>query len=184
MIVPFKGITPRIGANVLVAPGSWVIGDVELADGVSVWFNCTLRGDLELIRVGKDSNIQDGSVLHTDAGLPCLIGEGVVVGHAAIVHGAEVGDGVLVGMGATILSGAKIGPGAIIGAGALVPEGMEIPAGMLALGVPARVLRPVKPEETARIQNGALEYARRRDEYLRQPWLAGAQPGAPGSAGR
>ena len=122
MIVPFRGVHPRIGQGVFVAPGAWVIGDVELADGVSIWFNCTLRGDLELIRIGVDTNIQDGSVVHTDAGLPCIVGDRVVVGHGAIVHGARIGDDALIGMGATVLSGAVVGAGAIVGAGALVPK--------------------------------------------------------------
>lgn len=181
MIVPFRGVHPRIGQGVFVAPGAWVIGDVELADGVSIWFNCTLRGDLERIRIGVDTNIQDGSVVHTDAGLPCIVGDRVVVGHGAIVHGARIGDDALIGMGATVLSGAVVGAGAIVGAGALVPEGMEIPPGMLALGVPARIIRPVKPEETERIRSGAKEYARRRDHYLQEPWVEGSP--VEGSAG-
>lgn len=172
MIVPYRGVYPRIGAGVLVAPGSWVIGDVVLEDGVSVWFNCTLRGDVEQIRVGRDSNIQDGTVVHTDKGCPCVVGREVVVGHGVILHGARIGDGALIGMGATVLSGAVVGAGAIVGAGALVPEGMTVPDGMLVLGVPARVVRPVKPEETERIRAGVKAYAERRDHYLREPWMA------------
>lgn len=170
MIVPFRGVHPRIGQGVFVAPGAWVIGDVELADGVSIWFNCTLRGDLEPIIVGRDANIQDGSVLHTDAGYPCVIEEEVTVGHNAIVHGARVGKGALIGMGAILLTGAVVGEGAIVGAGALVPEGMEIPPGKLALGVPARVIRDVKPEEVQRVKEGVRHYAANRDRFLRQAW--------------
>src|SRR5690606_3134510 len=179
VIVPFRGVHPRIGEGVLVAPGSWVIGDVVLEDGVSIWFNCTLRGDVERIHIGRDSNIQDGSVLHTDRGYPCVVGREVVVGHGVILHGARVGDGVLIGMGATVLSGAVIGAGAIVAAGALVPEGMTIPDGMLALGVPARVVRPVKPEEKERIEAGARAYAERRDHVLREPWMAQRGSGSP-----
>lgn len=170
MILPLDDIQPKVGRNVFVAPGSHIVGRVELADGVSIWFNCTLRGDLEPIIVGRDTNIQDGCVLHTDAGYPCVIGEEVTVGHSAIVHGARVGNGALIGMGAVVLTGAVIGEGAIVGAGAVVPEGMEIPAGKLALGVPARVIRDVKPEEVKRVQEGVRHYAANRDRFLRQPW--------------
>jgi carbonic anhydrase/acetyltransferase-like protein (isoleucine patch superfamily) len=136
---------PQVADDVLIAPGAQVIGDVTVREGSSVWFNAVLRGDLERIVIGAGTNIQDGAVLHTDEGFPCLIGNNVTIGHNAIVHGATIEDEALVGMGATVLSGAKLGRGAVLGAGALLPEGKEVPAHMLAVGVPAKVIRPVEP---------------------------------------
>src|SRR5690606_15870464 len=124
----------------------------------SVWFNAVLRGDLEPIAVGARSNVQDGAVLHTDAGLPCLIGEDVTIGHGAIVHGAVVEDGATIGMGAIVLSGARIGAGAIVAAGAVVPEGREVPPGCVEMETPARPVRQVRDDERGRITEGARHY--------------------------
>jgi carbonic anhydrase/acetyltransferase-like protein (isoleucine patch superfamily) len=137
-------LIPQVAKNVFVAPGAHLIGAVEVGEGSSIWFNSVLRGDVEPVLVGKGSNIQDGAVLHTDEGFPCTIGNNVTIGHNATVHGATIEDGALVGMGATVLSGAKLGKGAVLGAGALLAEGKEIPDGMLALGVPAKVIRSVE----------------------------------------
>ncbi|MGL4611201.1 MAG: gamma carbonic anhydrase family protein [Trueperaceae bacterium] len=136
--------SPQVGAGVFIAPGAQIIGDVMLGDSSSVWFNAVLRGDLEPVVVGEGSNIQDGAILHTDEGFACIIGKNVTIGHGAIIHGATIEDEALVGMGATVLSGAKLGKGAVLGAGALLPEGKEIPAGMLAVGVPAKVIREIE----------------------------------------
>jgi carbonic anhydrase/acetyltransferase-like protein (isoleucine patch superfamily) len=141
--------TPSIAKNVFIAPGAHVIGDVTIKENSSVWFNAVLRGDLEPIVIGEGSNIQDGVVVHTDKGFPCIIGNNVTIGHNAIVHGARVEDGALVGMGATVLTGAKLGKGAVLGAGALLPEGKEIPDHMLAVGVPAKVIRAVEAGDGA-----------------------------------
>jgi carbonic anhydrase/acetyltransferase-like protein (isoleucine patch superfamily) len=135
---------PRVGTGVFIAPGAHLIGDVTIGENSSVWFNAVLRGDLEPIVVGEGSNIQDGAILHTDEGFPCIIGNNVTIGHGAVVHGATIEDEALVGMGATVLSGAKLGQGAVLGAGALLAEGKEIPAGMLALGVPAKIVHPIE----------------------------------------
>lgn len=166
MLVDLGGQSPQIGARVYVAPTASVIGACRLGADVSIWFQAVLRGDLEPIEVGEESNIQDGAVLHTDPGFPCKIGRRVTVGHGAIVHGADVGDDALIGMGAIVLTGAKIGEGAIVGAGALVPEGREIPAGWLALGVPAKPIRAVTEEERARAAAGIRHYVEQKDRYL------------------
>jgi carbonic anhydrase/acetyltransferase-like protein (isoleucine patch superfamily) len=141
-----------------VHPSAVVMGAVALAESVSVWPNATLRGDYNPIRVGRGSNIQDGSVLHSDTGKPCLIGEDVIVGHLALVHGATVGDRCLIGMHSTILNGAIIGEESIIGAGALVGEGKVIPPRSLVLGVPGKVVRQVTDAEVQRILDSAASY--------------------------
>ena len=126
-----------------VHPLAYVAGDVELADGVFVLPFAVLRGDTDTIRVGRDTNIQDGAILHADEGVPCTLGARVTVGHRAIVHGATVEDDALIGMGAIVLNRAIVGRGSLIGAGAVVPEGMVIPPHSLVLGVPAKVIREV-----------------------------------------
>ncbi len=164
----FNGIEPVLGKRLFIADGAKVIGAVTLEDDVSIWFNAVLRGDLEPIRIGAGSNVQDGAILHTDAGQPCNVGSDVTIGHGAIVHGAVVGDGALIGMGAIVLSGAVIGERALVAAGALVPEGREIPAGWLALGSPARPVRPLTEGEFARMAEGIRHYREKKDQYLRQ----------------
>ena len=165
MIQPWGNRVPRIGRGVFVARGAWVVGDVELEDGVSVFFGAVLRGDLEPIRVGRDTNIQDGAVVHADPGYPCVVGARVVAGHGAILHGCQVGDDCLIGMGAIVLNGARLGPGCIVAAGALIPEGREIPERSLVMGVPARVVRAVTDEELAEIRAAAERYRQRAATY-------------------
>ncbi|MFO7264785.1 MAG: gamma carbonic anhydrase family protein [Limnochordales bacterium] len=176
MIRPFGGRHPVVGQRVFVAEGACVIGDVHLADGVSVWFGAVLRGDIEPIRIGEDSNVQDCAVIHTDEGFPVEIGRRVTIGHGAIIHGARIEDEALIGMGATLLSGSTVGRGAVVAAGALVPEGVTIPPGVLAMGVPARVVRELTDEERARVSRGADNYCRRRDQYIAEGF--GQEPGA------
>lgn len=165
MIRPFDGILPRVHPDAFVLEPSTVIGDVEIGPESSVWFGAVIRGDVGAVRIGARSNIQDGCVLHESGGISsCIIGDDVTVGHAAIIHGAILKDGCLVGMGATVLDNAVVGENALVGAGALVPEGMEIPPGHLAVGVPAKVKRPLTPEEIAGLADSAahyVEYARR-----------------------
>ncbi|GGO18076.1 gamma carbonic anhydrase family protein [Deinococcus humi] len=157
-------LVPQVAATAFVAPSAELIGQVWIAERASVWFGAVLRGDIEAITVGPGSNVQDGAVLHTDAGHPCVLAEGVTVGHRAVVHGAICGPGSLVGMGAVMLSGSSLGAGAVLGAGALLAEGVHVPDGMLALGVPARIVRPVGGREQAAryVQNAA-----RYNEHLR-----------------
>ena len=160
---------PRIEEDVFVAPDADVIGRVILEEKSSVWYGCVLRGDIEMIRVGRLSNIQDLSVIHTEHDMPAIIGSGVTVGHQACIHGARIGDGCLVGMGATILSGAEVGEQSIIAAGSLVPEGKSIPSGVLAMGIPCRVKRDLTDLEIRDLQQSAehyVEYASLHREKL------------------
>lgn len=154
-----EGRAPAADAEAFVAPGARIIGRVRLAAGSSVWYNAVVRADLDTIEIGPGTNIQDGCVIHVDAGFPCQIGTRVTIGHNAVIHGCTIEDGALIGMGAVLLNGCRIGSGAVVAAGALVPEGAEVPAGMLAMGIPARVVRPLQPQEAERAQAGADHYA-------------------------
>jgi len=147
-----------VDPSAFIAAGAVVVGQVMLAEESSVWFNAVLRGDCEPIRVGRRTNVQDGCVLHADPGFPCTLGEGVTLGHGAIVHGATVGDHVVIGMKAVVQNGAVIGENTIIAVGAVVTEGAEIPPGSLVMGIPAKVKRPLRPEEIDRIRYGAEHY--------------------------
>jgi len=135
-----------VGSGHFIAPNAAVIGDVTLHENVSIWFSCVLRGDSDHIEVGANSNIQDGTVVHADAGFPTVVGENVTVGHNAMLHGCTIGDGSLVGINAVVLNGAKVGKNCLIGANALVTEGMEIPDGSMVLGSPAKI-KSTLPEE-------------------------------------
>ncbi len=148
----------HIHPSAFVAPGARVVGAVEVGEHASIWYSATLRGDIEPIRIGSWTNVQDGAVIHTDRGLPCLLGSRVTVGHAAILHSCVVEDGAMVGMGAIVLSGARVGAGAIVAAGALVTEGQVVPPAMVAMGVPARAVRDVRVEEAKRIEAGVHHY--------------------------
>ena len=152
---------PQVHPSVFVAPGAIVVGKVELHENSSVWFNVSLRGDNDLIVLGKDSNIQEGSVLHTDTGHPLTIGKRVTVGHQAMLHGCTIGDESLIGMQAIVLNGAQVGSHCIIGAGALVTGNTVIPEGSMVLGSPAKVVRPLKPEEIEMIRQAAAGYVDR-----------------------
>jgi carbonic anhydrase/acetyltransferase-like protein (isoleucine patch superfamily) len=141
-----------------IAPGAVVTGEVHLAEQVSVWYAVVLRGDSAPIHVGARSNIQDGSVLHVDHGMPTIVGTDVVIGHGAVVHAATVEDGCLVAIRATVLSGAVIGAGSIVGAGAVVTEGKVIPPRSLVLGVPGRVVRQIDDAQVALVHEQAARY--------------------------
>lgn len=149
---------PRLGRDVFIARTATVLGDVTLGDRANVWYGAVIRGDINRIVVGAETNIQDNAVVHVADASPCVIGERVTVGHAAIVHACRVGDEVLVGMGAIVLDGAVVGEQCIIGAQALVPQGMEIPAGSLVVGAPARVVRKLGRRERAAIKRLAAKY--------------------------
>jgi carbonic anhydrase/acetyltransferase-like protein (isoleucine patch superfamily) len=164
--VPYLDKVPRLGDRVFLAPGAWVTGDVELGDDVSFWFHTVARGDVNFIRIGARTNIQDGSVLHVNYGKnPLVIGAGVVVGHQAVLHGCTIEDGALIGIGARVLDGAVVEAGAQIGAGAVVSPGHRIPAGYLALGLPARPVRPLTAEERQRIVDGCQRYVELKEHY-------------------
>src|SRR2546423_229733 len=150
---------PRLGQGVYIARGAVVVGDVTIGDHSSVWYNAVLRGDINRIVVGAYTNIQDNAVLHLENDLPCIVGNYVTIGHSAIVHACTVGDETLIGMGSVVLDDAVIGKQCLIGAKALVKQGSQIPDGSLVLGMPARVVRALTPEERAKFKPGAEKYA-------------------------
>jgi carbonic anhydrase/acetyltransferase-like protein (isoleucine patch superfamily) len=150
---------PRIAASAWVAESASVIGKVELAEEASVWFGCTVRGDTDWLRIGARSNVQDGAVLHTDAGIELQLAEDVTVGHQAMLHGCSVGAGSLIGIQAVVLNGAKIGRHCLVGAGSLVTEGKEFPDGVLIMGTPAKVVRELTQEQILRLRWSAKHYA-------------------------
>lgn len=149
---------PRIEPTALVLPGATVIGDVTLGAETSVWFGAVLRGDINRIIVGAQTNLQDGAIVHLADAYPAILGDRVTIGHAAIVHACTVDDEVLVGMGAIVLDGAEIGARSIIGANALVTGGMQVPPGSLVVGSPAKVVRQLSIDEQTRIKGWALKY--------------------------
>ncbi|MBI4314205.1 MAG: gamma carbonic anhydrase family protein [Candidatus Omnitrophica bacterium] len=165
MIWEFCGIYPTIHPTAFIAEGSDLIGRVAIGKNAGIWFRAVLRGDVNRIEVGERSNIQDGSVLHVGRREPCIVGDNVTVGHIVNVHGARVEDGALIGMGANVLSGACIGKEAVVAAGALIPEGMKIPPRMLAVGVPARVIRKVSAKELQEMRFWVKNYCERARIY-------------------
>jgi carbonic anhydrase/acetyltransferase-like protein (isoleucine patch superfamily) len=150
--------TPALGPGAFVHEAACVIGRVQLGHHASVWPNATIRGDTDLISVGDETNVQDGAVLHADAGVPCTIGHRVTIGHQACVHGCTVEDEVLIGIGAIVLNHCVIGTESIIGAGAVVTEGTVVPPGSLVVGTPGRVLRPTTPAQRDDIRRSAAHY--------------------------
>ncbi len=159
MIYALDGVVPELDPRAWVAPDANVIGKVVLGEGASVWFGCTLRGDNEPIIVGRNSNLQENTICHTDPGFPLSIGENVTVGHRAMLHGCTIGAGSLIGMGATVLNGAVIGKGCLIGAGALITEGKVIPDGSLVMGAPGKVVRELDEAAQAKLIASAVHYA-------------------------
>jgi len=157
-IYELDGVSPRISSTAWVADSAQVMGNVELADDSSVWFGVVIRGDTEIIRIGRGSNIQDLSVLHADIGKPLTVGEDVTVGHRVMLHGCTIGDGSLIGIGAVVLNGAKIGRACLVGAGSLVTEGKEFPDGSMIIGSPARVVRELTAEKVADLRRSARDY--------------------------
>ncbi len=164
---PFAGSSPRFGRRVFVAPTAVLVGDVALADDVSVWYGAVLRADLKGITIGARTNVQDNAVIHVDEpDFPALVGEDVTVGHGAILHGCRVESGALIGMHATVLNGAVVGAGSVVAAGALVPPGTVVPPGKMVAGVPAKVQRDVPPEEAERVRRGVRNYLELKGRYL------------------
>lgn len=151
-------VAPRVADSAWIADSAQVIGQVDVAAHASVWFGAVVRGDTESITIGQGSNIQDGSVLHADAGKPLVIGAQVTVGHKAMLHGCTVGDGSLIGIGAIVLNGAKIGRGCLVGAGALVTEGKAFPDGSMVIGSPARAVRLLTAEQQQGLLASAQHY--------------------------
>ncbi|WP_029988365.1 MULTISPECIES: gamma carbonic anhydrase family protein [unclassified Serratia (in: enterobacteria)] len=170
---PYLHYSPQIGLRVMIDPSSVVIGNVDLADDVSIWPLVSIRGDVNAVKIGARSNIQDGSVLHVThksdynpAGYPLLIGEDVTVGHKAMLHGCTIGNRVLVGMGSILLDGAVIEDDVMIGAGSLVAPGKRLESGYLYVGSPARQVRALTPAELEGLRYSANNYVRWKDEYL------------------
>lgn len=151
-----------------VAPNATLVGKVRLEPGASVWFNAVLRGDNELIHIGENSNVQDGTVMHTDMGFPLNIGKGVTIGHNAMLHGCTVGDYSLIGINAVVLNGAKIGKYCIIGANSLIGEGKEIPDGSLVMGSPGKVVRELNEQQMKMLEAGAAHYVHNAQRYARE----------------
>lgn len=155
-----------VDPSVFIAPNAVVLGDVTIGAESSIWFGAVLRGDVEAIRIGQQTNVQDLCLLHADPGYPCTLGDRVTLGHGAIVHGAQVGDDVMIGMRAVVMNGAKVGAGSIVAVGAVVLEGMDIPPGSIVMGTPGRVKRPVEPRDAARIRHAAEHYVAAAQAYL------------------
>ena len=167
-IYHLAGRSPLIDPTAWIAPNATVIGDVRLAAGASIWWNAVLRGDNDTIAIGENTNVQDGSVLHTDEGVPLNLGRDVTVGHMVMLHGCTIGDGSLIGIGAIVLNRAVIGANCLIGANSLIPEGKVIPARSLVLGSPGKVVRELGDEEVARLLAGAGHYVDNGRRYRDQ----------------
>lgn len=168
MIRSYRGQQPKIHGSAYIDPSAQVIGRAEIGARASVWCNVTIRGDVNLIRIGDETNIQDNSCLHVDRDAPLRLGERIVVGHSVTLHGCEIGNDCLIGMSATVLSGAKIGAGSIVAAGSLVLERAEIPPRSLVMGAPAKVKRETTEGERAAVRRNAQSYVDLSREYLEE----------------
>ena len=165
MIYDFENKSLKSEGKNWIASNAIIIGDIVIKNDASIWFNVVLRGDIEKIEVGEGSNIQDGSVLHTDPGYPLIIGKGVTVGHMVMLHGCTIGDDTLIGIGSTILNNAKIGKNCIIGANTLITENKNIPDNSLVIGSPGKVVRQVTDKEIVHIKQNAKEYIENWKKY-------------------
>ena len=165
MIYQLDEVKPTIADDVFIAPGAHIIGNVELKQGSSVWFNSVLRGDMDKLTIGESTNIQDGSVLHTDAGIPLTIGNGVTVGHKVMLHGCSIGDYSLIGINAVVLNGAKIGRFCIIGANALITENMEVPDYSVVMGSPGKVVKTLDESVEPKLKGSAAHYVENAKRY-------------------
>lgn len=168
MIYQLKGFTPTIDSSCFIAPNATIIGSANLAESVSIWFNVVIRADLAEINIGKNTNIQDGSIMHVDEGHPIHVGENVTVGHKVMLHGCSIGDNTLIGMNAVILNGATIGKNCLIGANALVTENMDVPDGHLVLGSPAKVVKTLDSKTQAMFTASAMHYVENGQRYLNE----------------
>ena len=166
-VYELDGVAPQLGAGSWVAESAHVMGNVHLGENASVWFGTVVRGDTETIRIGRNSNIQDNSVLHADHGKPLTIGDNVTVGHQVMLHGCTVGDGSLIGIQAVVLNGAKIGRNSIVGAGSVVTEGKEFPDNSLIIGSPAKVARVLDEAAAARLAQSAEHYVENAHRFAK-----------------
>lgn len=167
-VYELDGVKPERHPESWVADSAAVLGRVIMHKDSSVWFGATVRGDNDPVIIGEGSNVQDGSVLHTDVGYPLTIGKNVTIGHLVMLHGCEIGDGSLIGIGAVVLNGAKIGRGCLVGAGSLVTEGKEFPDGSMIMGSPAQVVRQLTPEQIARVASSAAHYVLQAQRHRTQ----------------
>lgn len=165
---------PNLADSVYVAPGAKIIGRVEIGKESGIWYNTIIRGDMDEVKIGEGTNIQDGCILHEDSGYPLIIGDRVSVGHNTVLHGCTIESDVLVGMGSTILNGARVGAGAVVAAGSLVTQGQKIPAGHMAMGSPAKVVRPLTDEEKTRFSRTAEAYRQLAIHALEQAKISPA----------
>ncbi len=163
---PMQGLFRALEGGAFAAHNATLTGDVTLGDDVGIWFGCVLRGDDAPLSIGRRTNVQDLTMIHADTGVPNVIGEEVTIGHRCVLHGARVEDRCLIGMGAILLGGSHIGEGSIVAAGAVVKEGMVVPPRSLVVGVPAKVVREVSPEQLAAIRASAEGYVRKIRQYL------------------
>ena len=164
-VYQLDALTPHIADSAWVADNAQVMGDVQMAADSSVWFSSVVRGDTAQIQIGEGTNIQDGSVLHADHGVPLTIGKHVTVGHMVQLHGCTIGDESLIGIGAIVLNGAKIGKNCLVGAGSLVTEGKEFPDGSMILGSPAKVVRQLTPEQIEGLRRSAQGYVKNKNRF-------------------
>ena len=160
--------SPTVHPSCFVADSAHVIGAIALEEDASVWFNCVLRGDNELITIGRESNVQDGTVIHTDTGIEVRVGRGVTIGHQVMLHGCVIGDYALIGIGARVLNRARIGKHCLIGAGALITEGKEIPERSLVMGAPGKVVRQLRDEEVLMLEGSAAHYVQNARRFRAQ----------------
>jgi len=166
-IYELDGIAPQLAEGAWVADNATVIGRVELAENASVWYGCVVRGDSDRIRIGRNSNVQDASVLHCDAGVPLTIGDDVTVGHQVVLHGCTIGDGSLIGIQAVVLNNARIGKNCVVGAGSIVTEGKEFPDNSLIVGAPARVVRSLDDAAVVQFRRGVPHYVENARRHAR-----------------
>lgn len=165
MIMDFEGINPKINKNTYISESVDIIGNVEIDENANIWFGTRLRGDMNKMVIGANTNIQENSVVHVDVNSPCIIGKDVTIGHGAIIHGCTISDNVLVGMGSIILNNAKIGKNTIIGAGSLVTQGKSFKDGVLILGNPAKIVRELTDDEIKGIKSSADNYVNLSKRY-------------------
>ncbi len=169
LIEPLNGVSPQIAEGCFVAPTAQLIGDVQIGEGSSIWYNAVLRGDVFPIRIGKDTNVQDGSILHgTHKECGVVLGDRVTIGHAVVLHGCHIDDGSLIGMGSIVMDHAKIGKNSIVGAGSLVTEKSEFEDEMLILGRPARAKRKLTEEELKELKESADNYSKYMSWYEKE----------------
>lgn len=164
-IIPYKSVAPKIDSSVFLAPSATVVGDVEIGEGASIWFNAVVRGDFQPLRIGKNTNVQDNAVIHVMANVPTEIGDDVTIGHNAIIHARKIGNNCLVGMGSIILGYTEIGDNVVIGAGTMITQHKKIPSNSLVYGNPAQIIRALREDEIEALHDSALDYRKVAENY-------------------